>query len=113
MESPSPEQPPSPLEPPPPSPVRVNWLLFFAALFAPTIATILVVQTQLKDPPPVVALLGGAVSGIICGVLLGRRLGRTRMARVLLSLVFVLVLGAVCVMMNCFGCLATGYQLKF
>ncbi len=91
----------------------MNWLLFFAALFAPTIATILLVQTQLKDPPPVVALFGGGISGIICGVMLGRRLGRTQPSRILLSLLFVLVMGAACVIMNCFGCLASGYKLDF
>jgi len=112
MESDPTENSSQPTSPPPP-PARINWPVFFAAMFGPTIATILVVQTQLKDPPPVVAFFGGGISGIICGVLLGRRLGRTRQARILLSFLFVLVMGSACVIMNCFGCLASGYKLNF
>jgi uncharacterized membrane protein YfcA len=91
----------------------MNGWVFFAVMFAPTLATILLVQTGLKDPPPVVALFGGGTAGIICGVLLGRRLGRTRERRLLLCFLFALMMGTVCIVMNCFGCLASGYKLDF
>jgi hypothetical protein len=44
--------------------------------------------------------------------MLGLRLGRTPGMRVALSIVFFLVLGAACIGMNCFGCLASGYKLN-
>jgi uncharacterized membrane protein YfcA len=91
----------------------MNGWVFFAVMFAPTLATILLVQTGLKDPPPVVGLFGGCTAGIICGVMLGRRLGRTRERRLLLCFLFAFMMGAVCIVMNCFGCLASGYKLDF
>jgi len=110
MNSQSPEGSSSPSLPPP---ARINWPLFFLALFLPTVVVVLAVQAKAHDAPPIVALVGSGLSGLICGVLLGRRLGRTTPARVLLSLLFVLVMGAVALTMNCLGCLASGSNLNF
>jgi drug/metabolite transporter (DMT)-like permease len=104
---------PSP-EPAPQIPrAKINWLIFFAAMFVPTVITILSVQTGSKDTPPIVALLGSGVSGIICGAMLGRRFGRTPETKIALGVVFILVMGAACIAMNCFGCLAGGYKMDF
>jgi hypothetical protein len=92
---------------------RINWLLFFAVLLAPTLLTIVVVKTGKRsaDAAVGVALLGGVASGITCGILLGRRVGKSAEARVGLSIVFALILCVVCIGINCFGCLAGGYKL--
>ena len=86
---------------------------FCAAMFAPTILTILMVQTGNKDAPPGIALVGGIISGIICGTLLGRRIGKTPQSKVGLAVALAFLLGAACILMNCFGCLATGYNVNF
>lgn len=107
----------SPPTTPPPEPApqlphaKINWLIFFAAMFVPTIITIISVQTKRQDSPPIVALVGGGVSGIICGAMLGRRFGRTRELKIVLGIVFAFVMGAACIGMNCFGCLASGFKL--
>ena len=98
----------------PSAPVRINWLIFFVVLFAPLVLTILSVRvaSHTSDFAPVVALIGGGVSAIICGILLGRRVGATLAAKVALSVLFVVIMGVVCIGMNCFGCLAGGYNLN-
>jgi len=95
------------------SPAKVNLLIFFIAMFAPTILTIIFVQAGQKDFPPGIAVIGGIVSGMICGIMLGKRFGRTTGTQVGLAVAFVVVLGIACVVMNCFGCLATGYKMNF
>ncbi len=82
-------------------------------MLVPTIVTIISVPAKLKDLAPTIAVLGGGVSGIICGAMLGRQLGHTRHQRIVLGVVFAFVMGAVCIAMNCFGCLAGGYNLEF
>jgi amino acid transporter len=109
----SPTATPSPERAPQLARAKTNWLVFFAAMFVPPIVTIISVQTKQQDPPPIVALLGGGVSGIICGAMLGRRFGRTRELKIVLGIVFAFVMGAACVVMNSFSCLASGYKLDF
>ena len=101
--------------PPIPTPARFNWRLFLAALLTPAVATVLTVLLGAKsgDPAPVVAFFGSAAAGIFCGIMLGRRLGKTTPTKIVLSLVFTLVLAVVCLGMSCGGCLASEYQLNF
>jgi len=91
---------------------KLNWWLFCTALFTPTLVTILVnlLGATRGDTAPSIAFLGGGLSGIICGVLLGRRLGSNASSQFLLGAVFVIVIGAASIIMNCFGCLAAGYN---
>jgi len=92
---------------------RFHWLVFFAQLFIPTIATIAVVQLPWPDAAPFIALFGGIGSGLIGGIMLGLWLGRSSATRLWLSMIFIVVLGVACIGMNCFGCLASGYSLNF
>ena len=96
-------------------PSKINWLVFFAALFVPTLLTIatILLGANHGDAAPTVAGLGGIASGIVGGAMLGRRIGRTSAMKIALGILFTLVLGAACIGMNCFGCLASGYQLNF
>jgi len=92
---------------------KLNWLVLLAQLFIPTIATIIAVQMHWGDGAAFIALFGGIGSGLIAGIMLGLRIGRTTGTRVTWCCVFTVVIGAACIGMNCFGCLASGYKLDF
>src|SRR5690349_2075543 len=106
----SPEAPASPS----PAPRKMNWLVFFGALFGPTLLTIATIRLGASDgdPAPAVAALGGIASGLIGGTMLGRRIGNTLAMKIVLGAAFGFLLAAACVGMNCFGCLAGGYDLN-
>jgi hypothetical protein len=106
--------PPEQSTSPPPLPVKpkFRWGWFLLALFLPTLATIASVQFKSQDAAPAIAVIGGGISGIVCGVLLALRLGKSPEARVGLGFAFVIVMSVACVTMNCFGCLASGFKLN-
>jgi len=113
LNAPESSEPFPPLPPVLPSPPRrLNWVLFFVALLGPTLLTIVVtlLGSTRGDTVPTIAFVGGVISGIACGVLLGRRLGSTPGSRVVIGFAFTVAIGAACIVMNCFGCLASGYQ---
>ena len=93
---------------------RINWLRFWIFLFGPTLATIAVILCGLDsgDTAPTIAFFGGGISAIACGVMLARRIGKTTGAQVGLAILFICVFAVVCIGMNCFGCLASGYKLN-
>jgi hypothetical protein len=66
-----------------------------------------------QDIATVIALIGGALSGIICGGMLGRRIGSTPGLKIALGFLFALMIIPVCVGMSCFGCLVSGFKLDF
>jgi hypothetical protein len=106
---PAPPNLPKPLDPS----QKINWLIFFSFLLGPvvlTIATVLLISNQ-GNPAADVAAFGGAVSGIICGGMLGRRVGTSRETKIVLGIVFAVAMTVVCIGMNCFGCLASGYGM--
>jgi hypothetical protein len=104
--------PPELIPPGAPPSKKLNWWLFCTALFTPTLLTILanLLGATRGDTAPSVAFIGGGLSGIICGVLLGRRIGSNSASRFVLGVVFAIMVGAACIVMNCFGCLAAGYN---
>jgi hypothetical protein len=106
-------QPPSTPEVAAQAPLKLNWPVFFAILFAPVVLTIVAVQVMpaSNDASPAVAVIFGAVSGILCGFKLGRRFGKSPESRIGLGILFSLIMVVVCVGMSCFGCLASGYHL--
>lgn len=109
MNSADPMPPPTPE--PQPSPVRLNWIAFLALLLGPAVLTSLAAfANHRSDAAPAFALIGGVLGGIGCGILLGRRLGRSQTARVILSLVFSAMCAVACITIAMFGCLASGYQ---
>jgi hypothetical protein len=113
--------PPAVIQPSLPEPeaaaFKMNWWIFFAVFLAPplltSIAAFLGRLNSNEEVSPMIAVFGGAASGIACGVMLALRLGRTSTARVLLSLLFSAMLAVVCITLSCFGCLAVGYRLNF
>jgi hypothetical protein len=100
---------------PPATGPKIAWSVFLVVLLAPTLLIIASVQLGANEggTAPTVAMLGGGISGIVCGTMLGRRFGRTSGLKVVLGIIFSVVLGAACIAMNCFGCLASGYNPRF
>jgi hypothetical protein len=93
---------------------RFKWWWFVAVLLSPVLLTALSVWlfAQKGDAAPSIAMLGGGLAGIIAGTMVGRRIGETTSGRIVLSIVFALILGVVCVTMSCIGCMASGYNLN-
>ena len=90
---------------------RLNWLVFFAALLAPAAITFFSALSGNKDAPVVWAFVGSGLGGIVCGVLLGRRFGKTTVAQVLLGILFTFIFAFVCFVMSFFGCMAGGFKV--
>lgn len=99
----------------PPSRYKINWWIFFAALLAPPLLTLLVAflgsGNSNEQVSPMIAFFGGAAGGIASGIMLALRLGRTTGTRILLGILFSAGFAIVCVTLSCFGCLAGGYRL--
>lgn len=90
---------------------RLHWPWFGAAFLLPAVLTFGTAAAGMKDAPVACAFVGAGLSGLVCGILLGRRLGRTTAAMVILSIVFI-GLFAVASFALCFGgCMAGNYQL--
>ncbi len=100
---------------PPPaleSSTKINWLIFFAVLLAPAVVALLGAMGKIEPLAVGSPLVGGGLAGIICGIMLGRRVGRTSAARVLLGILFVGVFGCVSFILSFFGCLMGGFQMN-
>ncbi|NOS70924.1 MAG: hypothetical protein HOP33_13460 [Verrucomicrobia bacterium] len=100
---------------PPPaaeSSTKINWLVFFAVLLAPTVVALLGAMGKIEPLAVGSPLVGGGLAGIVCGIMLGRRVGRTSAARVLLGILFIGVFGCVSFILSFFGCLLGGFQMN-
>jgi hypothetical protein len=95
-------------------PVKTNWLVFFFVLLAPVLLTVLAVLFGAKNgnAAPAITFFSGGAAGIVCGVMLGRQLGKTRPTRVILCVLFAFIMTVVCIGMSSFGCMASGFQLN-
>ncbi len=92
---------------------RINWWIFFAALLTPPILTLLASLAKIEAAATGIPFLGGGIAGLICGIMLGRRIGKSTTARVLLSILFVAVLGSLTFFLSFMGCMAGGFQMNF
>ncbi len=92
-----------------------KWLLFLTVLVSPTLLTTLVVLlgADKGDAAPVIAFFSSVISGIICGAMIACWMGKTLVVKILLSVVFIAIAFAVCLVMSCVGCAASGYKLNF
>jgi hypothetical protein len=95
---------------------KINWWIFFAALLAPPLLTLIAAYLNKgqanEGVSPGIGLFGGAAGGIICGVLLALRTRKTTAAKVALAVLLSVALGIVCIMLSFFGCMVGGYVLK-
>ncbi|MEO6034328.1 MAG: hypothetical protein ABIQ35_03650, partial [Verrucomicrobiota bacterium] len=91
---------------------KFRWPYFFAVMLAPVLLTSLSALLSKDGSFAVgIAILGGSVSGIVGGAMLGREFGKTRALKITLSIVFAIIMIVVGVGMNCFGCLVSGYKI--
>jgi hypothetical protein len=102
-------------------PVKFNWRLFFCALLCPALLTLLsaaamrfliLPQPTNEGVSPMIALVTGAIGGVICGVMLGFN-SRNLPARIALSILMSVIMIIVCTMLCFFGCGIGGYQMRF
>lgn len=94
------------VETPPAPPRRLNWLWFMVALLLPPVVTMLVMMSgKPGDASAFVAFGGSPMGGLVCGLLLARRVTRTTTGRVLATLGFTVLFGAVIFCLCFAGCL--------
>jgi FtsH-binding integral membrane protein len=107
-----PPEPPVAFAPPPLPARKLHWPWFTAALLLPAILTYATTMSGSQDAPIACALFGAGLSGLVCGILLGRRIGKSPGAVVGLSILFIGIF-AVASFALCFGgCIAGNYQLN-
>ena len=105
-------EPPVTFEPPQTPTRRLHWPWFTLALALPAIVTFATAAAGCKDAPVASAFIGAGLSGLVCGILLGRRLTTNPGVAVVLSIVFFCVF-AVASFALCFGgCMAGNYQIN-
>lgn len=95
---------------------KINWAVFFGLLLTPPVATLLSAmanQNRNQGVSPAIAIFGGALAGIICGIMLGLRFGRSTFARLVIGVILAFVMGAVCIVLCFFGCIAGNYRWSF
>lgn len=83
---------------------RLNVPRFFSALLAPPLLTILCASAGQEDGAAWCMFISSAVSGVACGVMLGRHFGKENINRILLSIAFSLIFIVVCVAMSFVSC---------
>ena len=93
-------------------PARVNWWIFFAILLAPALLALVGSLLKLDDMSVGSPLIGGPIAGIICGILLARRFGRTVGVRVGLGFLFVALMGFLSFALGFTGCMVGGYTFN-
>ncbi len=88
-------------------PRKLHWPWFTLALVLPPVLTMLAITSEQRgDTAAFTAMWGSPVGGLICGWLLARRVTRTTTGRVLATLGFTVLFGAVIFCLCFAGCLA-------
>lgn len=98
-------------------PVRIHLGIFFGVLFAPALLTLLTSFLTKghanESMSPTIAIFGGVLAGIACGVMLSLHIGKTAPARLGFALLFSSLFAFFCVALSFFGCVAGGYRFDF
>ena len=111
MKSLNPE-PPVAFEPPPVPPTRsLHWPWFTLALLLPPILTFATARAGSTDFPMICPFVGGGLAGLVCGILLGRKVGKTSSSVAGLSILFTIVFGGLSFALCFGGCLMGNYKL--
>ena len=93
-------------------PATANLLIFFAVLLAPAVLALLGALGKIEGLAVGSPLVGGGIAGIICGIMLARRVGRSTGSRIGLGILFVALFAFVSFTLSFFGCLLGGFQMN-
>jgi hypothetical protein len=91
---------------------KFNWLIFLGVLLAPAIFALGGALGKIDGLAVGSPLVGSGIAGLLCGIYLARRIGRTSSARVWLGFVFVGVFGCVSFVLSFFGCVLGGFKMN-
>jgi len=96
-------------------PEKFRTIPFFLLLLGPPVLTLLAAalggDSEESASIPI-GLLSGGAGGIACGILLGRRIGRTWLTKIMLGLMLVAVMAPVCIFLCFMGCTLGGWKLN-
>src|SRR6476660_2946545 len=76
---------------PAPAPAGVSWLIGIGLLLGPAILALIGAATKIDALAIACPLAGGVISGIIFGIMVARRFGKTVLSKLLLGLVCAVV----------------------
>lgn len=91
---------------------KLNWLVFFIVLLAPAVLTLIAAMCKQGGLAVGCPLIGGGGAGILCGIMLARRVGRTPATKVLLGFVFSAVFGVLSFSLGFVGCMVGGFNMN-
>ena len=104
MNGPNPEMPPA--NPPPAERPRFLLAWFTLALLLPPAATMLAISMGAGQPAAIIIMVSSPLAGFVCGFLVARRVARTTAGRILATLGFTVLFGALVYGLSFGGCMA-------
>ena len=90
----------------------MNWWLFFAILLLPAVLALISSLLKLESLSVAAPLFGGPIAGIICGILLARRIGRTTATRIGLGFSFIALFAFLSFVLGFVGCTVGGFTIN-
>jgi hypothetical protein len=100
---------PDPLSPQPTSRPRVNWFLLLGFLIGPALLALIGALAKIDFIAVGSPLIGGGIGGIICGMIMGRRYGKTMLAKIVIGIGSAILFACVSLGISFVGC-ALGYS---
>lgn len=88
---------------------KINWLIFSALLLTPAMLALVGALGKIDGLAVGSPLVGGGIAGLLCGIQLAQRVGRTSATRLGLGFLFVGVFGCLSCFLGFFGCVLGGF----
>ena len=85
-------------------PVKINWLVLIAVVFAPALLTMLVALSKSPNATTACVLGTSPVAAIIAGIMLSRLKAGSPGLRILLTIIYAIVISIFCLISCFFGC---------
>src|SRR5262245_58236160 len=90
---------------------RVNILLLLGLLIGPAVLALLRGLTKVDLIAVASPLVGAGIGGPVCGVMIGRRFGRTMLPKIALGICCTMLFGCLSLGIGFFGCALGGFKL--
>jgi hypothetical protein len=101
-------------------PFKLKWRWFWVGLLAPPILTTLSAflasqgsSASNEGVSVAIGFIGSGIGAFVCALVLGTQLTKDLGIRILLTFVFMAMMGVVCLTLSCFGCGIGGYHMDF